>query len=264
MLQASSRAARLLLLGAIVAGSAIDARRDRHRMLNVTATVLSSCALNGGTLSFGDYTSGQPTDLDVDGIINYVNCSGTLTFALDGGGSGNINARQMRRVRTGSTIRSTATPAAPPVGHRRRRARQDPDREPDRPITVYGRIPKTRWWRTASTPTSSTSRCPSKRPMVRSLLVGFLLDRGSLVFGNRRIAQRGAHARGAGPRRSAAVVTCSNNAAEPVMVQVQTFAWPRAWPPMIWSRRASCWPCRRWPSFPATPSKSFAWRCGPR
>ena len=29
------------------------------------------------------------------GTINYVNCSGNLSFALDGGGSGNINARQM-------------------------------------------------------------------------------------------------------------------------------------------------------------------------
>ena len=92
MLQASSRAARLLLLGAIVAGSPSTHAATVTDVLNVSATVLSSCALNGGTLSFGDYTSGQPTDLDVDGIINYVNCSGTLTFALDGGGSGNSNA----------------------------------------------------------------------------------------------------------------------------------------------------------------------------
>ena len=97
MLQASSRAARLLLLGAIVAGSPSTHAATVTDVLNVSATVLSSCALNGGTLSFGDYTSGQPTDLDVDVIINYVNCRGTLTFAQDGGGSGNINARQMRQ-----------------------------------------------------------------------------------------------------------------------------------------------------------------------
>lgn len=63
--------------------------------LTVTATVQSGCALNGGTLSFGQYTSGQQTDLDVSGTINYVNCNGTLTFELDGGGSGNVSARQM-------------------------------------------------------------------------------------------------------------------------------------------------------------------------
>ncbi len=63
--------------------------------LMVTATVLSACSLSGGTLAFGPYTSGQATNLDVTGTINYVNCSGNLSFALDGGGSGNINARQM-------------------------------------------------------------------------------------------------------------------------------------------------------------------------
>src|SRR5215207_216568 len=51
--------------------------------------------LSGGTLNFGQYTSGQTTNLDVNGTINYVNCSGSLGFALDGGGTGNINARQM-------------------------------------------------------------------------------------------------------------------------------------------------------------------------
>lgn len=63
--------------------------------LTVTATVLSACSLSGGTLSFGTYTSGQTGNLDVNGTINYVNCSGSLSFTLDGGGSGNINARQM-------------------------------------------------------------------------------------------------------------------------------------------------------------------------
>jgi spore coat protein U-like protein len=64
-------------------------------ILTVTATVLSACSLSGGTLNFGTYTSGQTSNLDVNGTINYVNCSGNLTFALDGGGSGNVNARQM-------------------------------------------------------------------------------------------------------------------------------------------------------------------------
>lgn len=64
-------------------------------ILTVTATVLSACSLSGGTLAFGTYISGQADNADVDGTINFVNCTGTLTFALDGGGSGNINGRQM-------------------------------------------------------------------------------------------------------------------------------------------------------------------------
>ena len=63
--------------------------------LAVTATVESSCALDGGTLNFGQYNSGQQTDLDVEGSISYSHCSGTLSFALDGGTSGNINSRTM-------------------------------------------------------------------------------------------------------------------------------------------------------------------------
>ncbi len=64
--------------------------------LTVTATVQSGCALTGGTLDFGQYVSGQASNLDVTGAINFVNCAaGTLTFELDGGGSGNVNNRQM-------------------------------------------------------------------------------------------------------------------------------------------------------------------------
>jgi spore coat protein U-like protein len=63
--------------------------------LTVTATVQSSCALNGGTMAFGTYLSGQSTNLDVVGRIHYVNCSGTLTFELDGGQSGDVSNRVM-------------------------------------------------------------------------------------------------------------------------------------------------------------------------
>lgn len=64
--------------------------------LSVTATVQSGCSLSGGTLSFGQYVSGQPNDLDAVGTIGFVNCSGSLTFALDGGTSGSVSSRQMR------------------------------------------------------------------------------------------------------------------------------------------------------------------------
>ena len=72
-----------------VAGSDTD-------QLTVTVTVQSSCSLSGGTLDFGQYVSGQDSDLDAVGTINFVNCNGDLVFGLDGGGSGNVMARQMR------------------------------------------------------------------------------------------------------------------------------------------------------------------------
>lgn len=63
--------------------------------LSVTATVQSACALNGGTMAFGQYLSGQTTNLDVVGQINYANCSGNLSFELDGGQAADVNARKM-------------------------------------------------------------------------------------------------------------------------------------------------------------------------
>jgi spore coat protein U-like protein len=86
---------RWLLAAAMVFAQPASAATDTDQ-LTVTATVQSGCALNGGTLTFGVYTSGQQTDLDATGTINYTNCTGNLSFALDGGGSASITARQMR------------------------------------------------------------------------------------------------------------------------------------------------------------------------
>jgi spore coat protein U-like protein len=88
-------AARLLAALAVTSLSQPARAGTDTDVLTVTATVLSACSLSGGTLAFGSYISGPSDNADVDGIINYVNCSGTLTFARDGGGSGNISARQM-------------------------------------------------------------------------------------------------------------------------------------------------------------------------
>jgi spore coat protein U-like protein len=64
--------------------------------LAVSAVVQSSCSLTGGTMSFGTYTSGQTSNLDTDGQLTFANCPiGNLVFELDGGGTGNINARKM-------------------------------------------------------------------------------------------------------------------------------------------------------------------------
>lgn len=65
--------------------------------LSVTATVTSNCSLSGGTLAFGTYVSGQTTNLDVQGSINYVNCApGNITFELDNGANANGTQRRMR------------------------------------------------------------------------------------------------------------------------------------------------------------------------
>lgn len=92
MLRAAFAVASMLVALSLAAPAGAGSDTDQ---LTVTATVLSACSLSGGTLNFGNYTSGQTTSLDVNGTINYVNCSGSLTFTLDGGASGNINARQM-------------------------------------------------------------------------------------------------------------------------------------------------------------------------
>jgi spore coat protein U-like protein len=64
--------------------------------LAVSAVVQTSCSLTGGTMSFGTYTSGQTSNLDVDGQIAFANCpTGNLVFELDGGGTGNTTARKM-------------------------------------------------------------------------------------------------------------------------------------------------------------------------
>jgi spore coat protein U-like protein len=94
MARAAFAARFLLVLVATASAQPARAAEDRD-VLTVTATVLSACSLSGGALNFGVYTSGQTSDVNADGTINFVNCSGTLTFALDGGGSGNVNARQM-------------------------------------------------------------------------------------------------------------------------------------------------------------------------
>ena len=135
-------AARLLAAFALVAVAQPARSGTDTDVLAVTATVISACSLSGGALSFGSYTSGQTANADVDGTINYVNCSGTLTFALDGGTSGNINARQMSsgvsrlnyqiyRDPTRSAVWGTGANAQSQILLETRNGS----------ITVYGRIP---------------------------------------------------------------------------------------------------------------------------
>ncbi|MFO1066958.1 MAG: spore coat U domain-containing protein [Geminicoccaceae bacterium] len=90
----SRLAAGLLAAPVLLVPASVWAGTDTDT-LTVTATVLNACALNGGTMAFGQYLSGQTTNLDAVGQINYVNCSGTLTFELDGGQSADVNNRVM-------------------------------------------------------------------------------------------------------------------------------------------------------------------------
>jgi spore coat protein U-like protein len=88
---------RMILAAAcsVFGAGPVDAGTDTDQ-LTVTATVQSGCALTGGNLDFGQYVAGQTTNLDAVGAINYANCPpGILKFELDGGGSGNVNGRQM-------------------------------------------------------------------------------------------------------------------------------------------------------------------------
>ncbi len=92
---------RIGIAAALLAAAVIHARPAAAATdtgtLTVTATVTSNCALSGGTLAFGNYVSGQTTNLDVQGSINYVNCpAGTLTFELDNGANANGGQRRMK------------------------------------------------------------------------------------------------------------------------------------------------------------------------
>lgn len=88
--------AAVLLAAALPVARPAAAGTDTGQ-LNVTATVTSNCALSGGTLAFGTYTSGQTNDLDVQGSINYVNCpAGNLVFELDNGANASGGQRRMR------------------------------------------------------------------------------------------------------------------------------------------------------------------------
>ncbi len=90
---------RKLLIGAVGAFSLLPAASvlagTDSAVLNVQATVLSSCAVEGGTLDFGDYVTGQANDLDGVGEITLTNCQGQVTVEMDGGGSGSTSARVM-------------------------------------------------------------------------------------------------------------------------------------------------------------------------
>ena len=110
--------------------------------LTVTATVQSGCTLTGGTLDFGNYVSGQTANLDATGRIGFANCSGLLTFELDGGQSGNVNGRAMRASGNSLTYQIYRNSVRNAVWGQGQSAMQLQLLQPQSgEVGVYGRIP---------------------------------------------------------------------------------------------------------------------------
>ena len=64
--------------------------------LSVRVVVQPTCTVDGATLDFGSYTSGQTSDLTAFAQIAYSNCpAGQLRFQLDGGANGTTTARKL-------------------------------------------------------------------------------------------------------------------------------------------------------------------------
>ncbi len=142
-------AASRLLLPAAVAALALHAAEacaeTATGSLAVRVVVQPSCAVTGGTLDFGTYTSGQAVDLQAATQIGYANCSAaSLRFDLSGGANGTTAARRAANGSGGflnyalfrdlartlnfgdGTSGQTVTPAAGGTGS----------------ITVHGRVPR--------------------------------------------------------------------------------------------------------------------------
>jgi len=64
--------------------------------LGITVDVVSACAIQGGTIDFGTYESGQIDTIPAVGTISYTGCpEGAANIALDGGQSGDEQSRAM-------------------------------------------------------------------------------------------------------------------------------------------------------------------------
>lgn len=86
-------AAAVLVLGLAAAPAAAG---EVTGSLAVRVVVQGACALTGGTLDFGAYTSGQPGDLLAKADLGYFGCAeGELTFGLDGGLNGDTALRRL-------------------------------------------------------------------------------------------------------------------------------------------------------------------------
>ena len=93
----SSAKSRVLLAATAVALATAPAVAGADSaILTVRVTVQDACTIEGGTLDFGTYSSGQQVEKAASAKIRYSNCAaGTFKIALDGGSSGSVANRQM-------------------------------------------------------------------------------------------------------------------------------------------------------------------------
>lgn len=133
---------RLMAALALATAPGVASAATATDQLTVTATVQSGCTLTGGTLDFGNYVSGQAGNLDANGRIGFANCSGLLTFELDGGQSGNVNARAMRASSNSLTYQIYRNSVRNAVWGQGQNALQLQLLQPQSgEVSVYGRIP---------------------------------------------------------------------------------------------------------------------------
>ncbi|MCB2054960.1 MAG: spore coat protein U domain-containing protein [Geminicoccaceae bacterium] len=83
--------------GIMLLAGAAEVRADGDTAtLNVQATVQESCGVNGSSLDFGTYISGQTDAAEADATLSFSSCpAGQLTFEFDGGQAGDTAARAM-------------------------------------------------------------------------------------------------------------------------------------------------------------------------
>lgn len=125
----------ILVMGPAVADSDTD-------QLMVSVNVTSGCALQGGEMTFGDYLSGQPNDLDAVGSINFIDCTGNLLVSLDGGGSGSVTDRRMRSGENDMTYQLYRNPSRTAIWGSGAEAREITLLDTHSGvIPVYGRVP---------------------------------------------------------------------------------------------------------------------------
>jgi spore coat protein U-like protein len=79
-----------------VATGGTAAAQTYNGTVGISAEVLASCTIGAASLDFGQYTSGQTADLDVQGIVNYSGCTaGLMEVEFDAGLLGDTTSRQM-------------------------------------------------------------------------------------------------------------------------------------------------------------------------
>lgn len=86
-----------LAAGLIIAVPGHSAKAiTENSTMSVTVDVVSACTIQGGTIDFGTYESGQSGTIPAVGTITYSGCpEGAANIALDAGQSGNEDERAM-------------------------------------------------------------------------------------------------------------------------------------------------------------------------